>query len=130
MFSRVRVAESGDTTLTVGDIVEIDAFEEANEALGESGISAKSDPLILGIAEVAITKSSFLSAASFQHTNRVLINNAIKGSVDKLTGLKENVIIGRLIPAGTGFSGSKKNEAVSEIEAQIEAKLGSQIEAE
>jgi DNA-directed RNA polymerase subunit beta' len=116
MFSRVRITDSGDTTFTVGDIVELDAFEEANEKIGETGILATADAMILGIAEVAITKSSFLSAASFQHTNRVLINNAIKGSVDKLVGLKENVILGRLIPAGTGFDGSKKHAAVVKIE--------------
>lgn len=119
MFSRVRVSESGDTNLTIGDVVEIDTFELANEQLSEVQEKAKAEPLILGIAEVAITKSSFLSAASFQHTNRVLINNAIKGSVDKLTGLKENVIIGRLIPAGTGFAGSKKHAAVLDIEQEI-----------
>ncbi|MEY4440746.1 MAG: hypothetical protein RLY49_372 [Candidatus Parcubacteria bacterium] len=120
MFSRVRVTESGDTTLTVGDVVELDTFDTANEELSETQEKAKSEALILGIAEVAITKSSFLSAASFQHTNRVLINNAIKGSVDKLAGLKENVIIGRLIPAGTGFEGSKKHAAVLEIEQEIQ----------
>lgn len=129
MFSRVRVTESGDTNLTIGDVVEIDTFELANEQLSETQEKAKSEPLILGIAEVAITKSSFLSAASFQHTNRVLINNAIKGSVDKLTGLKENVIIGRLIPAGTGFVGSKKHSAVLEIEEEIR-KNESDIEVE
>lgn len=123
MFSRVRITEPGDTVFTIGDIVEVDAFDAANESVGESGIQAKADALILGIAEVAITKASFLSAASFQHTNRVLINNAIKGSVDKLTGLKENVIIGRLIPAGTGFAGSKKAAAVKEIEDRIQSEI-------
>jgi DNA-directed RNA polymerase subunit beta' len=127
MFSRVRITEPGDTVFTIGDIVEIDAFDAANEEIADSEQHAKADPLILGIAEVAITKASFLSAASFQHTNRVLINNAIKGSVDKLTGLKENVIIGRLIPAGTGFAGSKKHTAVTLIEDQIRQ---SEIEAE
>ncbi len=127
MFSRVRVTETGDTTLTVGDIVEIDTFNSINESLSEGQEHAKADSLILGIAEVAITKSSFLSAASFQHTNRVLINNAIKGTVDTLKGLKENVIIGRLIPAGTGFDGSKKHAAVLEIQKEIEA---NQLESE
>jgi len=123
MFSRVRITEPGDTVFTVGDIVEIDMFDTANEALSDSQEHAKADPLILGIAEVAITKASFLSAASFQHTNRVLINNAIKGSVDMLTGLKENVIIGRLIPAGTGFIGSKKHAEVVKIEDQIKSEI-------
>lgn len=127
MFSRVRITEPGETVFTIGDIVEVDAFDAANEEIADSENYAKADPLILGIAEVAITKASFLSAASFQHTNRVLINNAIKGSVDKLTGLKENVIIGRLIPAGTGFPGSKKYAAVTLIEDEIRQ---SEIEAE
>ena len=123
MFSRVKVTEPGDTQLSVGDIVEIDVFDTVNDALTESMEKAKADSLILGIAEVALTKSSFLSAASFQHTNRVLINNAIKGSVDKLVGLKENVIIGRLIPAGTGFEGSKKNIAVKQIESELKSRI-------
>jgi DNA-directed RNA polymerase subunit beta' len=123
MFSRVRVTEIGDTTFSVGEIVEVDIFDAANEALSESQDKAKADSLILGIAEVALTKNSFLSAASFQHTNRVLINNAIKGSIDKLAGLKENVIIGRLIPAGTGFAGSNKNKAVQEIEDRIQSEI-------
>jgi DNA-directed RNA polymerase subunit beta' len=123
MFSRVRVTETGDTLFAIGDITELDIFDAANEALPESGEPAKADPLILGIAEVALTKASFLSAASFQHTNRVLINNAIKGSVDMLSGLKENVIIGRIIPAGTGFKGSKKYEAVTKIEERIQSEL-------
>ncbi len=128
MFSRVRVTAPGDTRFSVGDIVEIDVFDAANEEVSESGEKATADSLILGIAEVALTKNSFLSAASFQHTNRVLINNAIKGSVDRLVGLKENVIIGRLIPAGTGFEGSKKNDAVQEIEAQLKPEV--EFEAE
>jgi DNA-directed RNA polymerase subunit beta' len=123
MFSRVRVTDPGDTQLSVGEVIEIDLFDAVNDTLTESMDKAKADSLILGIAEVALTKSSFLSAASFQHTNRVLINNAIKGSVDKLVGLKENVIIGRLIPAGTGFEGSKKNAAVKEIEAELKSRI-------
>jgi DNA-directed RNA polymerase subunit beta' len=123
MFSRVRITEPGDTVFTVGDIIESDTLDASNESLSESQEPAKADSLILGIAEVAITKASFLSAASFQHTNRVLINNAIKGSIDTLSGLKENVIIGRLIPAGTGFKGSKKNDAVTKIEDRIKSEI-------
>lgn len=123
MFSRVRITNAGDSLLAVGDIVEVDNFNAINEAMTDSQIKAEADPLILGIAEVALTKGSFLSAASFQHTNRVLINNSIKGAVDKLTGLKENVIIGRLIPAGTGFVGSKKNLKVQEIQDEIKSRI-------
>jgi DNA-directed RNA polymerase subunit beta' len=71
------------------------------EKLG--GVIAKAETVVLGITEVSLRTKSWLSAASFQNTNRVLIENAIKGGVDSLRGLKENVIIGRLIPAGTGF---------------------------
>lgn len=124
MFSRVKVTEPGDAVLAVGDVVEIDVFNKVNDELSDSQEKAKADSLILGIAEVAITKTSFLSAASFQHTNRVLINNAIKGSIDTLAGLKENVIIGRLIPAGTGFVGSKKHEEVTKIEESLKSEIG------
>ena len=68
--------------------------------------------MVLGITEVSLNRKSFLSAASFQHTTRTLISAAIKGSIDTLRGLKENVIIGRIIPAGTGFAGSKKHAAI------------------
>ena len=123
MFSRVQITESGATHFSTGDIVELDIFEVANSKFESAEDKAQADPLILGIAEVAITKASFLSAASFQHTNRVLINNAIKGSVDTLSGSKENVIIGRIIPAGTGFDGSKKHQAVKEIEERLKSEI-------
>jgi DNA-directed RNA polymerase subunit beta' len=123
MFSRVKITEPGDTGLAIGDVVELDVFNKINADLSEGKEPAKADSLILGIAEVAITKTSFLSAASFQHTNRVLINNAIKGSIDYLTGLKENVIIGRIIPAGTGFAGSAKHAAVTEIEERLKSEI-------
>jgi DNA-directed RNA polymerase subunit beta' len=101
MFSRRRVKESGDTKFTVGEIIEAVELVEENDAI--SGDKATGEQIALGISEVALSTSSFLSAVSFQHATRVLIEAAIKGSVDKLRGLKENVIIGRLIPAGTGL---------------------------
>lgn len=104
MFSRVRVKESGDSTLSLGEIVERAELDEENMRLEyEGGSTARGDQLVLGITEVSLTAKSWLSAASFQNTNRVLINNAVKGGIDRLRGLKENVIVGRLIPAGTGF---------------------------
>ena len=118
MMSRVKITHTGDTHFTVGDVVEEWIMVEANEKIKAEGKEiAKGDKLILGITETSLTRKSFLSAASFQNTTRVLINAAVKGSEDKLTGLMENVIIGRLIPAGSGFKGSKKNimiEAVSQ----------------
>jgi DNA-directed RNA polymerase subunit beta' len=109
MFSRRKIKEAGETNFSVGDIVENTSFMEENirieELMKDSDLSkqAKAEIVVLGITEVSLRTKSWLSAASFQNTNRVLIENAIKGGVDSLRGLKENVIIGRLIPAGTGF---------------------------
>lgn len=102
MFSRIKVVEAGDTDLIPGDVIEKDQFNEANEEVG-SGERATGEELIMGITKVALSTESFLSAASFQETARVLINAAVTGKDDRLRGLKENVIIGRLIPAGTGY---------------------------
>ncbi len=113
MLSRMTIIEPGDTPLLPGDIVERDEFLDANEEVARTGgQQATGEPMILGITKVSLTTESFLSAASFQETARVLINAAVTGKQDKLQGLKENVIIGRLIPAGTGFRG---NGAVSPI---------------
>ncbi|MBU0646388.1 DNA-directed RNA polymerase subunit beta' [Patescibacteria group bacterium] len=101
MFSRVRVADPGDTDLLPGEIIEEATFQDANDPV--KGKPATADPLFLGISKVSLSTDSWLSAASFQETAKVLINAAVTGKVDKLVGLKENVIIGRLIPAGTGF---------------------------
>ena len=104
MFSRIRVSDSGDGPWVPGQIVTRAEFEETNELLKKAGkATGKAKPAILGISRVALTSDSFLSSASFQETSRVLIKAALEGKEDKLTGLKENVIIGRLIPAGTGF---------------------------
>jgi len=104
MFSRLRIKESGDSPFSVGEIVERSKLLEENAALKkEKKTPAKGVPLLLGISRVSLTTDSFLSAASFQETSRVLIRAAISGKEDKLRGLKENVIIGKLIPAGTGF---------------------------
>jgi DNA-directed RNA polymerase subunit beta' len=104
MFSRVYILQEGDTNFLVGDIIETDEFNEANaEAKKSGGAEAKGERLLLGITKVALSTESFLSAASFQETARVLINAAVAGKEDKLRGLKENVIIGKLIPAGTGY---------------------------
>jgi DNA-directed RNA polymerase subunit beta' len=117
MLSRAKITESGDSSFTVGDVVEEWSLIEANSKLKDEGKEpAKADKLILGITESSLSRKSFLSAASFQNTTRVLINAAVRGSEDKLTGLMENVIIGRLIPAGSGFEGSDKYERISELQ--------------
>ncbi|HEY4513528.1 MAG TPA: DNA-directed RNA polymerase subunit beta' [Candidatus Paceibacterota bacterium] len=105
MFSRRKIKDAGETNFSAGDIVENTAFIEENARVEDiNGKKATAETVVLGITEVSLRTKSWLSAASFQNTNRVLIENAIKGGVDSLRGLKENVIIGRLIPAGTGFN--------------------------
>jgi len=112
MLARRRIKDSGDTSFGRGEITELIEFLEENEIVSEDGgREAVADELVLGISEVSLTTKSWLSAASFQNTNRVLIANAIRGGSDSLRGLKENVIIGRLIPAGTGF-GLKNPKAI------------------
>jgi len=113
MFSRVRIKEVEDSNFNVGEIVERAKFIEENTRLKrEKKKPAKAVVVLLGISRVALTTDSFLSAASFQETSRVLIRAASEGKEDKLRGLKENVIIGKLIPAGTGFKKITKNDII------------------
>jgi DNA-directed RNA polymerase subunit beta' len=104
MLNKVQIVDSGDSLLLPGDTVERLEFEKVNEEMREQGGRlARAMPVLLGITKAALTTESFLSAASFQHTIKVLAQAAIAGKEDELIGLKENVIIGKLIPAGTGF---------------------------
>ncbi len=113
MFSRKKIKNGGDSNFAVGEIVENVEFALENERLKADGKEvAKAEPLIMGISEVSLSAKSWLSAASFQNTTRVLIANAVKGGVDRIRGLKENVIIGRLIPAGTGFEREEDEEEI------------------
>jgi len=107
MFSRIRITDGGKTNFLAGQVIEKDMFNEANKKLKERD-QAKGVELLMGITKVSLTSESFLSAASFQETARVLIGAASEGKIDKLRGLKESVIIGKLIPAGTGFKSDKK----------------------
>ncbi len=107
MFSRVQVEDAGDSEFVTGDVVSKLAVAEANELLAAAGKQpAKVTQLLLGITKASLSTDSFLSAASFQDTTRVLIAAATSGRVDKLFGLKENVILGRKIPVGTGYGAS------------------------
>jgi DNA-directed RNA polymerase subunit beta' len=118
MFSRAYVKDAADTELLPGEVVEKLRAEEENERVeGNGGKPAMLEELFMGITKVSLTTESFLSAASFQETARVLINAAVTGKMDKLEGLKENVIIGRLIPAGTGF-GTDHEAMAAEEEAR------------
>jgi DNA-directed RNA polymerase subunit beta' len=120
MFSRVQIEDAGDSEFITGDIVSKMAVEEANDNLSKEGKSiVKYTQLLLGITKASLSTDSFLSAASFQDTTRVLIAAATSGKVDHLYGLKENVILGRRIPVGTGVI----NEAETGIEAEAESEL-------
>jgi len=104
MLKKVRIENNGDTNFLPGSLVDIMEFEEVNKAMIEKGQKpAEGKRVMLGITKAALATNSFLSAASFQETTKVLTEAAIKGKVDPLIGLKENVIIGKLIPAGTGM---------------------------
>ena len=105
MLRRVRIKESGDSEFLMGDQVEKWRFEEENQrVLAEGGKPAVAEPLLLGITKASLSTGSFISAASFQETTKVLTEAAINGRLDPLSGLKENVIMGKLIPAGTGLA--------------------------
>lgn len=105
MLRKIRIVDAGDTTLLPGSFVDLYEYERANkEAILSDREPAVARPVLLGITKASLETDSFLSAASFQETTRVLTDAAIKGKVDKLLGLKENVIIGKLIPAGTGMN--------------------------
>ena len=105
MLHKVKIEDSGDTDFLPGEYIDINSFESANaKAIEDGGLPAVARPILLGITKASLATDSFLSAASFQETTRVLTDAAIKGKVDPLIGLKENVIIGKLIPAGTGMS--------------------------
>src|SRR5262249_51033196 len=104
MLRRVRIDEVGDTDFVVGELVDRFVFQEENDRVGpEEKRRAPAKPMLLGITKASLSTDSFISAASFQETTRVLTEAAISGKVDDLRGLKENVIVGRLIPAGTGL---------------------------
>jgi DNA-directed RNA polymerase subunit beta' len=111
MMRRVKVVSTGDTNFIPDEQIDRVQFEEANRAVAmKGGEPAKGEPLILGITKASLSTDSFLSAASFQETTKVLTLAAIEGKQDDLKGLKENVIMGRMIPAGTGFRGYDKVE--------------------
>ncbi len=108
LFSKVYITDPGDTVLNAGEVTDQMILAQAIENLPKDGTQPTYDELLVGITKISLYTDSFLSAASFQQTTRVLVGAAISGKIDHLRGLKENVIIGRLIPAGTGFAGSKK----------------------
>lgn len=121
MLSKVKIDDPGDSTFVEGEIIEKQRIQEVNDKLRAEGVApATFHPILLGITKASLTTNSFFAAASFQETTRVLSMAAVEGKVDHLTGLKENVIVGKLIPAGTGFPGFVLKDAEEEIIEQRE----------
>jgi DNA-directed RNA polymerase subunit beta' len=115
MTNKVRIDDGGDTTMLPGELVELRQVEQVNEAMSiTGGAKAQYTPVLLGITKASLNTDSFISAASFQETTRVLTEAAIEGKSDWLRGLKENVIIGRLIPAGTGYNTYEETTTVED----------------
>ena len=122
MTKKVKILEPGDTKFLQGELVEVQAFELANEEVRKNeGVEATCEHLLLGITKASLNTESFISAASFQETTRILTEAAVDGKKDLLRGLKENVIIGRLIPAGTGFHHLTNASEEKDKEAQRRA---------
>ena len=124
MLKKIEIKEPGDSNLLPGEIVDKIRFEQMNEKLESEGKKvAKGERILMGITKASLQTESFISAASFQETTRVLTDAAIKGKIDKLAGLKENVIVGRLVPAGTGSIKSSWNKkAIEDDQKFINAK--------
>ncbi len=130
MLSKYKIEDAGDTNLLPGGLYNWFELEAANSALEEGQQKAESERILLGITKASLATSSFLSAASFQETTRVLTDAAIKGKKDRLLGLKENVIIGKLIPAGTGMKLYKNADVDYEVDAEDENLQAAAFEAE
>ncbi|MCK4300028.1 MAG: DNA-directed RNA polymerase subunit beta', partial [Planctomycetes bacterium] len=123
MMRRVRVTDPGDGELLMGEVVDKFAFRQANRQLEAQGLApAAGEPILLGVTKAALRSDSFISAASFQETTKVLTEAALAGRRDPLVGLKENVILGHLIPAGTGFRNYNRSRLLKLLpEAPAEA---------
>jgi DNA-directed RNA polymerase subunit beta' len=123
MLQKVEIIVSGDTTLLVGEQVDREEMDEVNAKLAPGLQPAEGKPVLLGITKASLQTRSFISAASFQETTRVLTEAAVQGKKDTLVGLKENVIVGRLIPAGTGAGMNRMRVAASSRDAALRAAL-------
>ncbi|MEL6679683.1 MAG: DNA-directed RNA polymerase subunit beta', partial [Pseudomonadota bacterium] len=129
MLQKWEIFESGGTTLLKGEQVDKIEFDEANEkAIAEGRAPAKGAPVLLGITKASLQTRSFISAASFQETTRVLTEASTQGKRDRLIGLKENVIVGRLIPAGTGGATHQIKRVAQDRDAKIIAAKQSEAE--
>ncbi|RVU04314.1 DNA-directed RNA polymerase subunit beta' [Novosphingobium umbonatum] len=121
MLQKVEITNGGDTTLLPGEEVDLEEMNEYNAKLSEGQVKAEGKPVLLGITKASLQTRSFISAASFQETTRVLTQAAVEGKKDSLIGLKENVIVGRLIPAGTGAGMNRIRVAASSRDAALRA---------
>ncbi|MDP7412006.1 MAG: DNA-directed RNA polymerase subunit beta', partial [Acidimicrobiales bacterium] len=138
MLQKVEITTPGDTTFLVADLVNRLEFNEVNAKAKEDGIKpAKAIPVLQGITKASLLTHSFISAASFQETTRVLTEAAVSGKKDRLAGLKENVIVGRLIPAGTGSMmnrmrrvAEERDRELAEIAAKEQEELAARTMAE
>ena len=120
MLKKVEIKIPGDSNYLTGEIIDKIIYEEVNDKLKKEGKKpAQGERILLGITKASLQTNSFISAASFQETTRVLTDAAIKGKVDKLDGLKENVIVGRLIPAGTGSTKEKWKKIANERDSAL-----------
>jgi DNA-directed RNA polymerase subunit beta' len=120
MLQKLEILDSGDTTLLKGEQVEKQELDEENAKARARGLrEAKAEPVLLGITKASLQTRSFISAASFQETTRVLTEAAVQGKRDKLVGLKENVIVGRLIPAGTGGAATRVKKIATDRDHQV-----------
>jgi DNA-directed RNA polymerase subunit beta' len=121
MLQKVEITNGGDTTLLAGEQVDLEEMLEVNAKLEEGFAPAEGKPVLLGITKASLQTRSFISAASFQETTRVLTQAAVEGKTDSLIGLKENVIVGRLIPAGTGAGMNRMRVAATSRDAALRA---------
>jgi len=119
MLSKVRVEDPGDTFMLEGEEIDKIKIQKMNETLPRNKRAASYKPMILGITRVALSSDSFISAASFQETTKVLTASAMLGLEDPLEGLKENVILGRLIPAGTGMFKKQEKDEFREVAEHV-----------
>ena len=128
MLKKCKIEDAGDTSMLPGELVDIFQFDKENEQMIREGKEpATASRVLLGITKASLSTNSFLSAASFQETTRVLTEAAIKGKVDPLLGLKENIIIGKLIPAGTGMKRYKNIDVISNV---VNDDIASQIDVD
>jgi DNA-directed RNA polymerase subunit beta' len=121
MLQKVEITDGGDTTLLAGEQVDREEMDEVNSRLEKKQKPAEGKPVLLGITKASLQTRSFISAASFQETTRVLTEASVQGKVDVLMGLKENVIVGRLIPAGTGAGMNRLRVTATSRDAALRA---------